>query len=479
MTPQDRATAARAMTAPLGGPAVEQLAVAVAIGERLVQEAVWSGERCNWVGAEPVDLRDRVGALTYRALGPNLYVGSSGVALFLAQLAATTGQDEFRPTALAAMRHAISRRDDVSPAARLGFYSGWAGMAAAALRTGRLLDSAELVDAGNGLLRDLAQQLKQGYDLMSGVAEGGGQQHDLMSGVADGGEQEYDLMSGVAGAVPAFALGYRCTSDERMAEAAVAAALWLWRSARKSRTGWSWRSPGLRNQRDLTGLSHGAAGVAVAFLEAFRLTGEEMFATGARNAMRYEDRWLDLGEGNWPDFRENTADRRARTFVTMWCHGAPGIALSRLYAYELLGEVRWRQDAMTALATTERVTRPLTNGGGADFSLCHGLPGNAEPFEEAREVLGTEDLGPVIPRVGGDVVGTSRVGGDVVGMDIPRLVADHGLDRYARTGVSWPCGTHTAETPNLMLGLAGIGYFYLRLAVPQVPSVLLPVRWDR
>ncbi|MFI7152209.1 lanthionine synthetase LanC family protein [Nonomuraea sp. NPDC050022] len=474
------------MTAPFGGPAAEQLAVAVAIGERLVKEAVWSGDRCNWVGAEPVDLRDRVGAVTYRALGPNLYVGSSGVALFLAQLATTTGQDEFRRTALAAMRHAISRREDVSPAARLGFYSGWAGMAATALRTGRLLDSAELVDAGSGLLRDLAQQLsgvaesgEQERDLMSDAAEGGGEERDLMSGVADGGDQEYDLMSGVAGAVPAFALGYRYTGDERMAEAAVTAALWLGRSARKSRTGWSWRSPGLRNQHDLTGLSHGAAGVAVAFLEVFRLTGEEMFATGARNAMRYEDRWLDVGEGNWPDFRENTADRRARTFVTLWCHGAPGIALSRLYAYEVLGEARWRHDAMTALATTERVTRPLANGGGADFSLCHGLAGNAEPFEEAREVLGA--AGTVIPRLGVGAVGTviPRLGAGAVGMDIPRLVADHGLERYARTGVSWPCGTHTAETPNLMLGLAGIGYFYLRLAVPQVPSALLPVRWDR
>ena len=56
------------------------------------------------------------------------------------------------------------------------------------------------------------------------------------------------------------------------------------------------RDSGLRNQHDHTGLSHGAADVAVAFLEAFRLTGEEMFATGARNAMRYEDCWLDVGK---------------------------------------------------------------------------------------------------------------------------------------------------------------------------------------
>jgi lantibiotic modifying enzyme len=226
------------------------------------------------------------------------------------------------------------------------------------------------------------------------------------------------------------------------------------RSAVQTRAGWSWRSPGLRNQRDLTGFSHGAAGVAVALIEAFRLTGEEAFVTGARNAMRYEDRWLDARQGNWPDFRENPEGRRARTFVTLWCHGAPGIALSRLYAYEQLSEPRWLGDATIALGTTERVTRQLAGGDGVDFSLCHGLAGNAEPFAEASRILGSD-----------------------AAADVPRLVAGHGLERYARTGLAWPCGTHTEETPNLMLGLAGIGYFYLRLAAPQVPSVLLPTRW--
>jgi lantibiotic biosynthesis protein len=253
-----------------------------------------------------------------------------------------------------------------------------------------------------------------------------------------------------------LALGYRLTGDDGLAVAAAAAGEWLVRSARRTPAGWSWRSPGLRNQRDLTGFSHGAAGVAVALIEAFRLTGEGAFATGARNAMRYEDRWLDAGQGNWPDFRENPADRDARTFLTMWCHGAPGIALARLYAYEQLGDLRWWQDATIALGTTERVTRQLADGGGIDFSLCHGLAGNAEPFTEASRVLGP----------------------DAVAADIPRLVADHGLERYVGTGVPWPCGTHTEQTQNLMLGLAGIGYFYLRLAAPRIPSVLLPTRWD-
>ncbi|WP_327093320.1 hypothetical protein OIE66_28650 [Nonomuraea sp. NBC_01738] len=39
------------------------------------------------------------------------------------------------------MRHALSRHDDIDPAARPGFYAGWSGLAAAALRAGHLLDA--------------------------------------------------------------------------------------------------------------------------------------------------------------------------------------------------------------------------------------------------------------------------------------------------------------------------------------------------
>jgi lantibiotic modifying enzyme len=428
-----------------GRQAADYLSAAVEIGTGLVAQAIWSSDRCSWIGAEPVDLRNGDGGAgpTYRALGPILYTGSSGVGLFLAQLWALTGRDEFRRTALAAMRHALSRQDDVDPDARFGFYAGWSGLGAATLRAGLLLGSAELYDGGAALLADVGRRIEpvcaQGADVPQ--------------------RQEFDLMSGLAGAIPGLALAWRCTGDEAIAEAAVAAAGWLARSARKARTGWSWRSPGLRNQHDLTGLSHGAAGVAVALIDAFRICGDDSFATGARNAMRYENCWLDTVEGNWPDFRENPNDRRARSFSTFWCHGAPGIALARLHALRYLGDPRWRADAVVALDTTRRTTQRLLDSAGVDFSLCHGLAGNAECLIEAPRVLdaSTWHADP----------------------DIPRLVGEHGLDQYAGTGVAWPCGTHTEETPNLMLGLAGIGYFYLRLAVPQVPSVLLPLQWHR
>jgi hypothetical protein len=52
-------------------------------------------------------------------------------------------------------------------------------------------------------------------------------------------------------------------------------------------------------------------------------------------------------------------------------------------------------------------------------------------------------------------------------------VGDVGIESYAAKDLPWPCGTHEGETASLMLGLAGIGYFYLRLNDATVPSLLL------
>jgi hypothetical protein len=87
----------------------------------------------------------------------------------------------------------------------------------------------------------------------------------------------------------------------------------------------------------------------------------------------------------------------------------------------------------------------------ANWSLCHGLAGNAEVLLIGREVLGNEWDGIAA---------------------LAREVAHGGIERYAKRGNPWLCGV-SGDTPNLMLGLAGIGYFYLRLAIPAIPSILL------
>ena len=94
--------------------------------------------------------------------------------------------------------------------------------------------------------------------------------------------------------------------------------------------------------------------------------------------------------------------------------------------------------------------------GQGNYSLCHGTFGNAELLIEAAPVLNRPEL-----------------------RTIARTVGDRGIENVERNDMPWPCGIQNAgESPNLMLGLSGIGYYYLRLHDPdRVPSVLL-VRGD-
>ena len=97
--------------------------------------------------------------------------------------------------------------------------------------------------------------------------------------------------------------------------------------------------------------------------------------------------------------------------------------------------------------------RPLTmSGSGENYSLCHGLGGNAELFLAAADLLGDERYRGVAEAVG-----------------------DRGIQSVFVQRNPWPCGVLSeGETPNLMIGTAGIGYFYLRLYDSRaVPSVLL------
>ena len=133
-----------------------------------------------------------------------------------------------------------------------------------------------------------------------------------------------------------------------------------------------------------------------------------------------------------------------------WCHGAPGIGLSRLRAYELLQREDIYEEAGAALRATYAplATMPAT----AMFAPCHGAAGNAELFLAAFEVLGDEGY-----------------------LAIAEAIGRQGLERYHEPRRPWPSGlTSGGQTPALMLGLAGIGYFYLRLYDRQsVPSLLL------
>lgn len=401
------------------------LETAARLGRQIVDEAIWHGDRCNWIGAMPEEQGSGGFALTYAALPPDLYGGTAGVAVFLAQLFDAAPEPNLRRTAVAAMNQALSRVDDVPGTAAMGFYGGRTGIGVAAARVGRLVDEPRLIECATSPLAALPDR-----------------------------SEEYDLIAGPAGAVLGLLTLARLLGDTSLERRACDLGARLIEVATPEPQGLSWGSPSLPVTGNLTGLSHGAAGVGLSFLELFQATGDARFRAAAEQAFAYERSLYDPGVKNWPDLRDLSSRlgqaAEGVTFATFWCHGAPGIALSRIRALQLLNDEAYRGEALAALGTTSGWVSSMLASGIGNFSLCHGLAGNGDILLDGRGVVGIE---------------SER---------LAYRVGDSGIDGYASTGTPWPCGTHEGQTTGLMLGLAGIGYFYLRLYDPLVPSLLLP-----
>ena len=403
------------------------LDVATSIAMRLCRDAIWDGDRCNWLG-DSMEAHAGEWKVAHKSFGPDLYSGTSGIALFLAQL------HRFRPdpivaqTARGAIRQALSRALNTPPAMRHALYSGWVGIALALLDMARSLDDATLRQEALHLADS-----QRGHDL------------DPMS---------LDVISGAAGAILGMRAIDRRLGEERYLAEARRHGEHLLAHANRGPSEWSWTTlppSGPEQQKDLTGFSHGTAGIGLALLELFAATREARFLDGALAAFAYERKHFSAEQQNWPDFRSFASPTAQQLGYSLaWCHGAPGIGLTRLRALELTRDETYRREAESAISGTYRPLTMATSGEG--YSLCHGLGGNAELFIVAADTLGDERYRAVAEAVG-----------------------DRGIQTIHRNRGHWPCGVVSGgETPNLMLGTAGIGYFYLRLYDSRsVPSVLL------
>jgi lantibiotic modifying enzyme len=379
------------------------------IGARLCRDAIWSDGRCTWLGG---DLREDE-TVVNRPLGADLYAGTSGVALFLHVLAEATGESIFKRTAEGGLRQALTAAERIQPAGRPGFYMGWGGIAHALLRAGR-------VDEALKITARIPIEI-EGHEL--------------------------DMISGSAGAIAALLNLAACTGETELVEAARRHGDLLIAEAQETECGLSWRTlrdSGAQARPNLTGFSHGAAGIAWSLLELWVATGEDRYRWAAEEGFRYECSCYSAERENWPDFRYDPVE-----YAVTWCHGAPGIAFSRLRAWQILGSPIYREQADAALRCT---AHELANSAPVNFSLCHGLAGNADLLLYSRHVFG----------------GTSN--------GLPEEIAMEGIERYQTKRSPWPCGLPgVGETPGLMLGLAGIGYFFLRLVDSErYSSVLMP-----
>lgn len=398
------------------------------IGARLCRDAIWFQDRATWLGdaAEPAEVGVR---LVHRTTGGALYDGTAGLGLFLAELAAVTGDPIVARTAKGALRHASALARAPTSAMGDGFYSGRAGIASALLQSGMRLADDAFVDRGLELMREVAVTA-------------------LENGAAD-------LVAGKAGVIMAVLATYRRFADASLLEAATQLGRALVAEACATPHGWCWQAR--RDRPGLLGLSHGVAGVILALAELAQEAKDRFYDTAIERGLAYEKAWFDADRGTWPDLREAPPEAApggtGLQYFEAWCHGAPGIALARARLWQLLGLASARQEARQALAATEQaIERALQTHD--HFSLCHGLTGNAEALVVTRQLLAERPSAAPAKPVAQKLVERT--------LEQPQRVAGGvpGDDSYA---------------PGLMLGTAGMGYFLLRqIDQSGIPTVLLP-----
>jgi type 2 lantibiotic biosynthesis protein LanM len=385
---------------------------AVRIGERLVRmcrepdaPAPWTAYRVSGSGLDKMDIE------------ADLYNGSAGVALFLAYLDAVSPDPAVRQTAERATEDALARFDRT----RIGAFTGAAGMIYLLTHVGTLWRRPDLVE--------------RAVRLSAGLGE-----------LIDG-DRHHDVFAGCAGVIPVL-LGLAEHADGAGLDMAERCAAHLLQQAHDTDGTLSWPAfDPSEVHADLTGLAHGAGGIAWSLIALGRRLGRDDLIDAGRRAFRYEARHFDAAERDWPDLRifAAPANQAGKHYANAWCNGASGIGLSRIAAWHLLGDDDLLTDAQVALSTTIRKYRHLGNN-----TLCHGKCGNAELLVRYAQLRDE----PAFRLEAG--VQAQEQWRDVDG------------SRFGATDDT------TGFFPGLMLGISGFGMHYLRLAHPdRVPSVLL------
>lgn len=413
---------------------------AIRIGDELLARAEPGGRGIFW---PTMDL-DNDRNLTWKK-SPSLYSGVAGIAFFLAELYRSSRESKY----LEAARSAMDWVDDScqkNPPPSWALYTGLLGVCFTHLRMHQITGEAAFLDRALDLV-------KPGIDKEQAA------------------NRIDDLINGTSGMILGLLHLHAATGQRHLLETIDGLIEKLLAGAHQGPQGLYWdRSPD--SITGLCGFSHGAAGIGLVFLELGHYFRNPTFYWLADQAFLHESRFFDRQKKNWADLRKGAySDEDKQNFrqaylagdmdfftrgsdMNAWCHGAPGIGLSRIRAFDLRKEPRFQREALLALDRTAQVELGITSDA-VTFTLCHGRGGNADIFLEAFRVFGREKYW--------------RLAIDVA----QRAIAIKQKTGLYRPGLGYQ--GELQEDNSLFLGTSGIGYFYLRVLDPLgVPSLLLP-----
>lgn len=344
----------------------------------------------------------------------DMYAGSSGIALFLCALGGLQGNDEYISLAercgawLWDKGPAVPRKEPMP-----GLYFGEAGPATLYLALFRATQDELWLRRCNAVADRIEAMTIRSPDLMTGLA-GVGLFH-LMRWHVDG-------------------LDRTMASAARCADALIA-------MREPGRPIWTMPDDfDLLSGAEYLGFAHGTAGIGFFLAEHAAATGDD----GSREACQdVADRLIELarptlaGAGlDWP----MTEDAQ-KTAGPNWCHGSAGFARFLAAAHKATGDRSHREAAMAAAHMT------AVSGSWIGTTQCHGLAGNLDVLVDIAQKLDEPAFLDDALRLGENLYTYRMVDG-------------------------WPSDERSKQCPDFMIGEAGVGAAYLRLAIPTSPHLV-------
>jgi|GEM_PF-4830594 len=361
-----------------------------------------------------------------------IYDGNAGICLFLIELYNFEKSDKYLKLVEESSRwiYHYSRK---KPNNNYAFYTGRVGTAYVLALCGQLLNNDDY----------LSESLKISLEAIS----------DFNNPII-----KYDFLSGLAGTLIGLMQIHEIMPNPSIYEGVLTGAAKLINLIQLNKNGifWEWKYSSIA---PLCGLSHGNAGYAFTFLELSKFLNDDSLLLIASVCYQYENRHFREGINNWPDYRSKekngvptSANNERALDCATWCHGAPGIGLTR----QLLLENCNRFGSMKGLKVGNalektyqstkkyKIKRPSLN-------LCHGIAGNAFIFfnqkgEKTKYTNAVEEFAELI------------------------LFAKKENDGYYSVFTS----LNGSINPGLFLGVAGIGYFFIYALNNKENSILLP-----
>lgn len=371
-----------------------------------------SVDEVSWLGAE-YNLR-RDGFNLTEADCISLYSGLPGIAVFLAQAHERLRHAELRTASEAAARRFVRAVSHVPTAVGPGGYVGMGGVLFALVTLGRTLNQSTYFETAATFAATIQLEWLRS-------------------------QEEFDVFSGAAGLVLGLAALLDATGDSGVAETLRIVATYVADNATPvDRRAVHW---GTRRRPPLCGFSHGNAGVAWALMRAWSLLGDDCLRTAALRGLEFERRQFDAKACNWPDYREGEDGQ----FKSTWCHGAPGIVMSRAAILSIEDLVEVRHDLEAGLPSVVGLRLQAHH-------LCCGQAGVAAILLSIGRLLSNTALVDAGHECLCRMINQSRAYGGYV------------MDSRLNPSVL---------VPGLMRGLSGVGWSLLRASSPSVGDVLL------